>query len=155
MLRAVPQKHRDTKKADDSGGEDGGLKAAATKAGKKGEMAASFGKLRISSGLALQVQRKGLDGRGGKFADVDFDAGAQSFARGLQESPGHFGADVGFATVVADLRGHFPDHESRAVALERNGGMTSRVSPSLQTAHFMASSFQSRGPIGQGPARTR
>jgi hypothetical protein len=63
-----------------------------------------------------------LDGSGDEFADVDFDAGTEGFAGGLQECSGDFGADVGFATVVADLRGDFADDQSSGVAFEGDGG---------------------------------
>src|SRR5713226_8655594 len=71
----------------------------------------------------LQMQAKRFHGSGGEFANVDFDARAESFARGLQEPSGDLRADVGLAAVIADLRGYFADHQSRAVPLKRNGGM--------------------------------
>ena len=65
-----------------------------------------------------------LDGGGDEFADVDFDAGAEGFTSGLQERSGDFGADVGFAAVVADLCGDFADDQSSGVAFEGYGGKT-------------------------------
>jgi hypothetical protein len=63
-----------------------------------------------------------LDGSGDEFADVDFDASAEGFAGGLQKCSGDFGADVGFATVVPDLRGDFADYQSSGVAFDGDRG---------------------------------
>jgi hypothetical protein len=86
-----------------------------------------------------------LEGSGHEFADVDFDAGAEGFAGGLQECSGDFGADVGFAAVVADLRRDFADDQSSGVAFEGNGGKARTGFPEFADDAFHGFLFSKPG----------
>src|SRR5271157_4364605 len=68
-------------------------------------------------------ERRRLERGSHELANIDLDAGAQGFAGGLQQRPGYFGADIGFAAILTDLRRNLAHHERGAFTFQRDRGM--------------------------------